>query len=853
MWFEEVGKEDVSLVGGKGANLGEMTTANLPIPYGFIITSYAYYNFIHKARLGPRIKDALSLVNFENPGELQQASSHIQDMILNAEMPAELAEKIVEYYDNLSAKEESYLTNKYSFLHFTYNKLKTLYKQPLVAVRSSATAEDLPTASFAGQQETYLNVKGDAHLLQKVKECWASLFTQRAIYYRHQQGFDHFKVGLATVVQRMVQSDISGIAFSIDPVTNDKTKIVIEAVYGLGEYIVQGKVTPDHYEVDKRSFVILKNEQAYQDVKFVRDGSGNKEIKLSKKEGSTQKMSEEEILKIAMLVKDIEKHYYFPQDIEWAIEKERAFIVQSRPITTMKEESVQNGMVVNTSSSALEQKHKMLLLGSPASPGIGVGPVQIILSPAEIGKIKQGDILVAPQTNPDYVPAMRKAAGIITEKGGRTSHAAIVSRELGIPAVVGADAATKVLSNGMVVSVNGALGEVYKGSIIAKPLKAEKQEIETEMVLELYKERHKDIGIEAEVVIEQPKKSEAMVAAEQLEEVHIEKPKHLKTITKVYVNLAEPDIAEKISDMDIDGVGLLRAEFMIAEIGTHPKEFIKQKQEKVFIKKLVQNMERFMKAFPGKPIVYRATDFKSNEYRNLKGGALYEPEEGNPMIGYRGASRYVADPDVFSLELQAIREIWEKGYKNLHLMVPFVRVPWELIRIKEIITDFGLFNYHGFKLWMMVEVPAAAIMLEDFIKIGIDGVSIGTNDLTMMLLGVDRDSTEVSHIYDERNEAVVKVLNQIVETCAKNNVTCSICGQAASDYPELIENLVQKGITSVSVTPDALNRTRALIYGIEKKLHDINKLAEKEEEKPSKTKKDDKKDTDDKKKILKKK
>lgn len=777
VWFEEVGKDDVGLVGGKGANLGEMTNANLPIPYGFVVTSRAYFNFIKHAKLASQIESILSMINYDHQPELQQASFHIQELILNAEMPQELAEQIVEYYDELTAKEEEYFKAKFAFLHHTFHKLKTLYSQPLVAVRSSATAEDLPSASFAGQQETFLNVKGEANLLQMVKECWASLFTARAIYYRHEQGFEHMKVGLAAVVQRMVQSDTSGIAFSIDPVTNDKTKIVIEAVFGLGEYIVQGKVTPDHYEVNKQSFVILKKEHAYQNVKFVKSNISNKEVKLSKSEGSQPKLNDQEILKVAMLVRDIEKHYFFPQDIEWAIEKDRVYIVQSRPITTISDKQSALGNDKNTNPDNL----KPILVGAPASPGIGIGHVNVIFSPNDIDKIKQGDILVAPQTNPDYVPAMKKAAAIVTEKGGRTSHAAIVSRELGIPAVVGAENATEILTNGTVVSVNGTLGEIYKGSIITK--KEEK---------ELKKEQKKQ------------------------EEHH----KHIKTLTKVYVNLAEPEQAEKVSQLDSDGVGLLRAEFMIAEIGTHPKEFIRQKKQKAFVQKLTHQLETFAKAFAPRKVVYRATDFKSNEYRNLKGGALYEPDEDNPMIGYRGASRYVADPEVFGMELEAIRNIWDMGYRNLHLMVPFVRVPWELIRIREIIQDYGLFDYHGFKLWMMVEVPSSAIMLKEFIKIGIDGVSIGTNDLTMMILGVDRDSAQVAHIYDERNEAVTSVLDHIVTTCADAGISCSICGQAASDYPELVERLVEKGITSVSVNPDAVNRTKALIYGIEKKLHE---------------------------------
>ncbi len=767
VWFEDVGKEDVGLVGGKGANLGEMTRANLPIPYGFVVTSNAYFAFIKHSNLEPKIRELLSIVNYNNPTEIEQATEHIRELILKAETPAQLTHEIIEYYDELNEKEEQHIYKKSSILHHALHRIKSVYNVPLVAVRSSATAEDLPGASFAGQQDTYLNIKGEAHLLHKIKECWASLFTTRATYYRHEKGFDHFKVGLAAVVQRMVQSEKSGIAFSIDPVTNDKTKIIIEAVYGLGEYIVQGKVTPDHYEVDKNSFVIIKKQTAYQNVKFVKYGNTNREVPLHKAEGSQQKLSDNEIREVALLVKDIENHYYFPQDIEWAAEKGRIFIVQSRPITTIDNNKAND-------SSGTTTSEKPIVTGAPASPGIGVGHVHIIHSPAEISKIKQGDILVAPQTNPDYVPAMKKAGAIVTDKGGRTSHAAIVSRELGIPAVVGTETATHVLKNDMVVTVNGSTGEIFKGSIVKK--------------------NHTPLNI--------PK----------LES------KHIKTETKVYVNLAEPEKAHEVAKLDVDGVGLLRAEFMIAEIGIHPREFIKQGKRQIFVNKLAHNLEIFAREFAPRQVVYRATDFKSNEYRHLKGGALYEPHEENPMIGFRGASRYIADPEVFSMELDALQTIWDKGYTNLHLMIPFVRVPWEMVRIKDIIRDHGLLNYRGFKLWMMVEVPSAAIMLQEFIDIGIDGVSIGTNDLTMMLLGVDRDSAEVSHIYDERHPAVLSVLDHIVETCVDAGITCSICGQAASDFPEIVERLVKKGVTSVSVNPDAVARTRAVIHDIEKKI-----------------------------------
>lgn len=769
VWFEEVTKDDVDLVGGKGANLGEMTRAHLPIPYGFVVTAEAYYTFIAAAKLQKQIEDTISIVNFESPKELAQASAHIQSLILKASIPDSIVNEILNYYDNLILKEEQYFSEESTLLKKTMKRFSSMYSLPLVAVRSSATAEDLPEASFAGQQETYLNVKGDHQLIKHVKMCWASLFTERALYYRHTQGFDHFKVGLAAVIQRMVQSDKSGIAFSIDPVTNDKTKMVIEAIFGLGEYIVQGKVTPDHYEVDKRSFVILNKSLAYQNVKYVKSGTKNIEVKLSKREGSLQKLSEQELTAVALLVKDIENHYYFPQDIEWAIENKRVFIVQSRPITTMNAVSTKQteGVLSNTRS---------LVTGSPASPGIGIGPVVIIRSPKEIGLVKKGDVLVAPQTNPDYVPAMKKAVAIITEKGGRTSHAAIVSRELGIPAVVGAEGATHILKNVKTVSVNGSTGEVFKGSILSE---ASKHEVEAIKI----------------------KNAKAK----------------LKTVTKVYVNLAEPEKAEEVAKHDTDGIGLLRAEFMIAEIGTHPKQYIKEGKEHIFVEKLTANLLKFVKPFNPRQVVYRATDFKTNEYRHLKGGARYEPHEENPMIGYRGASRYINDPYEFYLELKAIKKVWDMGYRNLHLMIPFVRVPWELIKIKEIVRKSGLLDYPDFKLWIMVEVPYCALNLEEFLKVGIQGVSIGTNDLTMMLLGVDRDNEHVSNIYDERNPMIVQILEYIVTTAVKYGVTASICGQAASDFPDIVERLVKAGITSVSVNPDAIERTRELIHGIERK------------------------------------
>ena len=772
LWFEEIDKNDTAIVGGKGANLGEMINSDFPVPYGFVLTAQAYFYVIYENNLEREIKHYLSVINFENPKELHDGSEAIRRLILSAHIPKDLLSDIHHYYAHLGSNEAKIYRK--GTLHQVVKHVVSTYKAPVVAVRSSATAEDLPEASFAGQQETFLNVFGEHQLVQKVKECWASLFTERAMYYRYQKKFDHLKVGLAAVVQRMIESEKSGIAFSIDPVTNNRKTITIEAIYGLGEYIVGGTVTPDHYEVAKDTFSILKKEIKLQKVKLVKDSKGNKEVVLTKSIGEHQKLDDSQIVELAKVVKSIEDHYGFPQDIEWSFEKGKIYIVQSRPITTMK---VKN--VTAEASEAKVSSQKVLVKGAPASPGIGIGAPVIILSPNEIYKIQKGDVLVAPMTDPDYVPAMKKASAIVTELGGRTSHAAIVSRELGIPAIVGADGATKILKDHKEITVNGTSGEAYKGR------------------LEIFESKEK----------KKPLTKSSM-----------------KTLTKIYLNLAQVDEAQKRSELNVDGVGLLRAEFMMADIGIHPKKIIKDGKQEYFIKKLTQNLLKVVKPFSPRPVVYRATDFKTNEYRNLKGGADYEPHEENPMIGFRGASRYVVWKDVFDMELEAVKRVREQGYTNLHLMIPFIRIPIELVQIKSIIREHGLDLHPSFKLWIMVEVPSTVLLLEDFIKIGIDGVSIGTNDLTMLILGVDRDNHEVSYIYSELNPAVEWALEKIVTTCRKHGVTVSVCGQAPSDYPDLAEKLVRWGATSLSLNADAIDRTRLLIHNVEKHLwHELKK------------------------------
>lgn len=745
VWFNEVDKEDIDIVGGKGANLGEMTKAGFPVPPGFIVTANAYRHFLDVTHIRSKIESALHGLDVSNSVNLANASKKIITLMTRSEFPKEIAHEIIAAYFRLD---------------------EGLLKHACVAVRSSATAEDLPGASFAGQQETYLNVTGEASLIEKVKEAWASLFTARAIFYRVTNKFDHFKVAIAVPVQRMVNSDTSGIMFTLDPVTNDKNKIVIEAIFGLGEMIVQGAVTPDHYEVNKANLTLLSKVVKRQEKKMIKKGNGNAIVVLPGSIGSKPKLTDRQILDLAGIAKKLEHHYFFPQDSEWAIEKGDIYIVQTRPVTTTGKREAES---VKQKANSLP----LILKGDAASPGIASGPVRILASPKEIHKIVSGEVLVAEMTNPDYVPAMRKAVAIVTARGGRTSHAAIVSRELGIPAIVGAKDALTLLKDGLVVTVNGSTGEVYRG---------------------------------------------ALSKNHESHETHESHGKPIKTATKVYVNLAEPERAKEIARLNVDGVGLLRAEFMMAQIGTHPRKFIDDKKEALFINHLSEGIATICAAFNPRPVVYRASDFRTNEFRGLKGGDKYEPHEDNPMLGYRGAARYIADPRVFELELEAIKRVRNKhGLKNLSLMIPFVRNPTELLEVKKIVTAAGLSRSSTFKFWMMVEIPTNVILIDKYLDVGIDGISFGSNDLTMLILGTDRDNSEVASDYSEMDESVLWAFERVIKACLKRGVTTSMCGQAPSDFPELVDKLVAWGATSVSVNADAINHVRETIAGAEHK------------------------------------
>ncbi|HSX39780.1 MAG TPA: phosphoenolpyruvate synthase, partial [Candidatus Saccharimonadales bacterium] len=595
-------------------------------------------------------------------------------------------------------------------------------------------------------------------------------FEARAIFYRVDNGYSHLKVGIAVPVQLMVQSEVSGIMFTVNPLTNNRDQLSIEAAFGLGQPIVSGEVTPDQFILDKKTLNVVSQHISKQTWQFTLSGN----TPVSKKYQNAQKLSTKHILELAKIGLHIEEHYGRPQDIEWGLEDGKLYIVQSRPVTTLLTAETHQINTVDPSKAG-----KLLLEGLAASPGVASGEVHIVHNASEINKVKQGDVLVAVMTNPDYVPAMRRASAIVTDEGGRTSHAAIVSRELGVPAVVGSQHATKILTNGELITVDGTNGKVYAGDLV-------------------------------KVTDDKTVKKDVDLA-------------NIKTATKVYVNLAEPELAETMAQRNVDGVGLLRAEFIIANIGTHPKKFIKERKEKDFINQLEEGLEKFAHAFYPRPVVYRFTDFKSNEYKNLKGGAEFEQDEPNPMIGFRGTGRYIEDPAVFKLEVEAIERVRNKaGFKNLHVMLPFVRTLDQLRDAKKLMASLGLRRSGQFKLWMMVEIPSNVILLDDFIAEGIDGVSVGSNDLTMLILGVDRDNDKVAKTYNELDPAVMWAFEKIVTTCKKHRITCSMCGQAPSTYPDLVDKLVGWGITSVSVSPDAIEKTRGIVYDSEKKVLGIH-------------------------------
>ena len=765
-WFKEISKDSISIVGGKGANLGEMYNMEMPVPPGFIVNAGAYKEFIEITNIKEKIAQILSGLNVENNEELQNKANEVQKLIIATEIPDDIKEDIMDAYESMGITDEK----------IDASDLVKKTQDEFVAVRSSATAEDLPEASFAGQQATFLNIKGSEDVVKAVRACWASLFTARAIYYRVKNNFDHMQVLIAVVVQKMVNSDKSGITFSANPSTNNTDEIIVEACFGLGEAIVSGSVNPDSYIVDKNSMEIKSKSISEQEWAYVKDENGKTVKKTIKEEmKKIQKLKEGEVIGLAKIAKHLEDHYQKPQDIEWAIEKEKIYVVQTRPITTIKKIEDEKTGEISIEEQANEQgtdisEANVLATGNTASPGAASGIVKIANEPNEFSKVQKGDVLVTKMTNPDMVPVMKRASAIVTDLGGTTCHAAIVSREMGIPCIVGTGNATSVLKENTMITVDATHGKVYEGKItIKKPKQAEETKRE-------YSE--------------------------------------LITATQIKVVMDFPEYAEKAAATGADGVGLLRAEHMILGTKIHPAYLVKQGRKQELIDILVKGISTVARAFDGKPVWYRTLDAPTDEFKSLEGGSD-EPEEENPMLGWRGIRRSLDQPGFLRAEFEAIKKVHEMGLKNVGVMIPLVTRVDEVRKAKEILDD--VFDDEYVEFGIMVETPAAVWVIEDICKIGIDFVSFGTNDLTQYTLAIDRNNDLVQKHYDELHPAVLAEISRVIKICKKYHVQTSICGQAGSK-PKMAAFLVRQGIDSISANPDAVQQIRQTVAVTEKRL-----------------------------------
>jgi len=739
--FAELSRSDVGFAGGKGANLGELTAAGLPVPPGFVVGAPAYAAFVDGTGLRERIEARLDGVDVDDEAALEAAAADVRKLIEAEPVPDEIAAAIRYAYAELAGDEGP------------------------VAVRSSATAEDTEAASFAGMNETFLNTRGADAVLAAVRRCWSSLFGARTIFYRAKRGFGQADMDIAVIVERQIASARAGVMFTIDPASGAADRLVIEGSFGLGEAVVSGRVSPDRFVVDKQSLAILVRDIHRKEATIEPLPAGGTAVRdLSGAEALAPALSDEEARAIAALGLTIERHYGSPQDTEWAIDADgKIWMLQSRPVTS-----------AGGAATVEEHEGAVLLRGQGAAPGAASGPVRILGSLAEAGKFSDGDILVTRMTAPDWVPLMRRAAAIATDSGGMTCHAAIVSRELGIPCVVGTQDATRKLRDGEIVTVDATRGVVIEGARRAPS-------------------------------VEQPAKVIAAAAA---------------TATSLLLNLSEPSQVARAAALDVDGVGLLRAELMLLEAldGKHPRLLLEEGRSGEFVDRMAEGLATFAAGFAPRPVTYRTTDFRTNEFRGLEGGERYEPEEANPMIGVRGALRYTREPEVFALELEAIRRVWDGGNTNLHVMLPFVRTASELVRCRALVAESGLLDRPGFELWIMAEVPSVLFNLERYAALGIAGISIGSNDLTQLLLGADRDSGELADVFDERDRAVVDYLEQLIPKARGLGLRTSICGQAPSVHPEYAELLVRAGIDAISVNIDVVDRTRRLIERAERRI-----------------------------------
>lgn len=771
-WFKELNKQSLSVAGGKGANLGEMYNSGFPIPPGFVVTAQAYKLFLESTGITGKIYSILKGLDVENNDALQESSRKVQKVILDAKMPDKLKEEIVEAYDAMSIDKESLQKARKEVL----NLLKSSQSPVFVAVRSSATAEDLPSASFAGQQATFLNVRGGNQLVSAVQKCWASLFTARAVYYRVKNNFPHEKVLIAVVVQKMVNSIKSGVIFSVNPVSQKENEIVIEAGWGLGEAVVSGAINPNEYIVDKPTMRVIEKKITEQTWMYTRDPSIGSTIRkeVAEDKRKAQVLTDFEIKKLANITLDIESHYKKPQDIEYAIDGQEIYIVQSRPITTLKKRPTSQ----KVDEKLVElSKAKILVEGLSASPGFASGTVKIVYGPQDFGRIKVGDVLVTEMTDPDMVPTMQRACAIVTESGGTTCHAAIVSREMGIPCIVGTQTATKVLKEGQIITVDANIGKVYEGK----------------------------------VEIKAPAEDEAGKEAEKMGNMPIE------TVTEVKVIMDLPQFAEKAAATGADGVGLLRAEFMIiTEENEHPAYLVKIGRREELVGNLEKGMREICAAFKGKPVWYRISDLRTDEYKHLK-GSDEEPHEDNPMLGWHGIRRSLDEIDFLKAELEAIKRVHDSGYTNIGVMIPMVTHIEQVRETKKILKEIGLEPLENIDFGVMVETPAAVQIIKEICEEGVDFISFGTNDLTQFTLAIDRNNAKVQKWYSEMHPAVLRQLAYVIKVCKEYGVETSICGQAGSN-PEMAEFLVKVGIDSISSNVDAVFKIRQVVARAEKKL-----------------------------------